>query len=276
MIHHLLTHTSGLASCFNETIGPVYAAKGIEAGICNLETDLEQTVIAMAGLPLLFEPGEGWEYGISSDVLGRVIEVASGMSLDRFLEDQICAPLGMKDTHFNVPNEKLPRLVAAYVPVDTCIRKVKQGERLRQEIRGKLVPISSDYCYGNTNQFLSGGGGLCSTASDFMRFCQMLLNGGELNGVRLLNEDTVKSMIVDQTGELASNFGFGFRIYADTPNIHSQLRGMYSWGGFWTTCFRISPRGDWILITMSQLAWPDDAKVWFVEYEKIAAESIMN
>ena len=162
-------------------------------------------------------------------------------------------------------------MATAYVPLESQMKELNYGvETTRRDI-----PISSDY-HLDGNKYFSGGGGLCSTASDFMRFCQMLLNGGELNGVRLLKEDTVKSMIVDQTGELASNFGFGFRIYASTPNIHAQLRGMYSWGGFWTTCFRVSPRGDWILITMSQLAWPDDAKVWFVEYEKIAAESIMN
>ena len=103
----------------------------------------------------------------------------------------------------------------------------------------------------------------------------MLLNGGQLNGVRLLKEETVKLMTVEQTGDLASNFGFGFTMFPDTPDVHAQLRDAYAWSGFWSTSFRISPRGDWILITMSQVEWDDQVTpAWFAEYEKIAAESI--
>jgi CubicO group peptidase (beta-lactamase class C family) len=105
----------------------------------------------------------------------------------------------------------------------------------------------------------------------------MLLNGGQLNGVRLLEEDTIKLMTVDQTGALSENFGFGFSMFPDDADVHEQLVDAYAWGGFWGTCFRISPRGDWIMITMSQLAWDEDATPkWTAEYEKIAAEAIIN
>ena len=126
----------------------------------------------LAGLPILFDPGDKFEYGMSTDVLGRVVEVTSGMTLDRFFEDKILKPLGMNDTMFRVPPEKRNRLVAVYIPADGGIRKLEGG---------KIGPgnVTSDYPYSESHRYLAGGGGLCSTASDYMRFCQMLLNGGQ-------------------------------------------------------------------------------------------------
>jgi CubicO group peptidase (beta-lactamase class C family) len=279
-IRHLLTHTSGLGSTFTDKLGPIYARHGIDAGLRGTPATLEQVIKNLAGQPLIADPGETWEYGKSTDVLGRVVEVASGVPLDRFIEDQICRPLGMEDTFFRVPDDGLSRLVAAYVPVDTCLRKVKQGEVLKQGPDASSITITSDYCYRKSNKYLAGGSGLCSTAKDYMRLCQMLLNGGQLDGKRLLQEKTVEMMTTNQTGDLPirdlpDQFGFGFTIYPDTKEVHEQLRDAYAWFGYWSTSFRISPRGDWILITMSQLAW--DAEVtptWFREYERLAAESI--
>jgi CubicO group peptidase (beta-lactamase class C family) len=217
---------------------------------------------------------------MSVDVLGRVVEVVSGMPFDRFIESKISRPLGMHDTFFRVPPDKRPRLVAAYVPVDACIRKIKPGEILREDLGGHLVEISSDYPCLDSHKFRSGGAGLCSTASDYMRFCQMLLNGGVLDGKRLLRKETVEMMTADHTGKLEDpdvpdQFGFGFTTFPDKPDVHEQLRGAYAWFGFWSTSFRISPRGDWIVITMAQRSWRDDETPgWFVDYEKIAAEAI--
>ena len=121
---------------------------------------------------------------------------------------------------------------------------------------------------------------MCSTASDYMRFCQMLKNGGEFNGVRLLKEETVGLMTTDKLNRLPTKnrppeFGFGFTIFPDEPDVHEQLRGAYAWFGYWTTSFRVSPRGDWVLITMSQRAWDDElTPAWFYQYEQIAAEAI--
>jgi CubicO group peptidase (beta-lactamase class C family) len=271
-IRHLLTHTSGL-TYESPKLKPIYDKRAISGGLCTTETTLEEMMKGLAELPLLFHPGEKFEYGMSTDVLGRVVEVASGTALDRFLEDNILRPLGMNDTSFKVPPEKLDRLVAAYIPTDTGIRKLPGGD----VGPGK---ITSDYPYSESHKYLSGGGGLCSTASDYMRLCQMLLNGGQLNGVRLLREDTVKMMATNQAGSESvpgspPEFGFGFTIFPDREDVHEQLRGAYAWFGFWSTSFRISPRGDWALVTMSQVVWDDKATpMWFAEYEKIAAEAI--
>ncbi|MHB0960085.1 MAG: serine hydrolase domain-containing protein [Pirellulaceae bacterium] len=271
-IRHLLTHTSGLGYTPTEKIGPIYKQHGITTGLCTSDVPLEQMIAELAGLPLLFHPGEKFQYGMSTDVLGRVVEVASGVTLDRFIEERVCRPLGMNDTFFKVPADKLPRLVTAYVPKQpTGIQRLEPGKLL--DYSG--TPLSSDYPTADTHKYFSGGGGLCSTAADYFRFCQMLLNGGEVNGTRLLRAETVEMMTVNQTGKLADGFGLGFGVMPDTDDVHEQLRDSYFWGGFWSTSFRISPRGDWILITMSQVAWEDDGMpVWGARYENFAAESI--
>ncbi len=270
-IRHLLTHTSGLGYNSTPRIGKIYSDQGVIAGLCSSETTLSEMMSRAGKVPIQFDPGTQWQYGFSTDVLGRVIEVASGKSLDEFIAEKICDPLGMHDTSFIVPPEKRSRVVAAYVPTETAIRRLKIGERLIHS----GDPISSDY-HLESNKCFSGGGGLCSTPSDYMRFCQMLLNGGELNGVRLLEEETIKLMTIDQTGTLSENFGFGLSMFPDAEDVDEQLRGAYAWSGFWGLCFRISPRGDWILVTMSQLAWDEEATPkWFAEYERIAAEAII-
>jgi CubicO group peptidase (beta-lactamase class C family) len=278
-IRDLLTHTSGLGSSYDEAVGPIYEKHGIQAGISCMKTSLDETMRELGRLPLTSHPGEKWVYGISTDVLGRVVEVATGTTVDRFIEDQVCRPLGMRDTYFKVPTEKLPRLVAAYFPGNTSLRKVEKGETLRRKFGAGAITVSSDYCYGESNRYLSGVGGLCSTATDYMRFCQMLLNGGQLGGVRLLREDTAKMMTANQIGGLVmpgvpGKFGFGFAITPDTDDIHSQLRGSYYWMGYWSTSFRMSPRGDWIVITIAQLAWDKATLDWFARYDAIAAEAV--
>jgi len=270
-IRHLLTHTSGLGYPFTKLLGPLYEQHNIPSGCVSTSVTLEENMKRLAGLPLLFSPGERWEYGMSTDVLGRVVEVASAVPLDRFLEERVFSPLGMKDTFFKVPSRKLPRLVSAYFPAEGAIRKLKDSEIVKD---GHEL-ISADYPYLESHKYVSGGGGLCSTAADYMRFCEMLANLGELNGARLLREDTVKEMTTNQLVNLPDRFGFGFGISGDTDDIHKQLRGSYGWAGYWSTSFRISRQRDWILITMSQVAWDDKATpMWFAEYEKIAAESI--
>jgi CubicO group peptidase (beta-lactamase class C family) len=279
-IRHLLTHTSGIGYSFSATLGPIYDQHGIPCGLCRTDDSLAEVMVDLAKMPLLFHPGEQYEYGMSTDVLGRVVEVVSGMPFDRFVESQVCHPLSMHDTFFTVPPDKRSRLVAAYVPVENCLRKIKPGEILREDLGGHLVEISSDYPYVDSHEFRSGGGGLCSTPSDYMRFCQMLLNGGVLGGKRLLRRETVEMMTADQTGKLEDpdvpdQFGFGFTTFPDKPDVHEQLRGAYAWFGFWFTSFRISPRGDWIVVTMAQRSWTDDVTPeWIADYEEIAAEAI--
>jgi CubicO group peptidase (beta-lactamase class C family) len=172
--------------------------------------------------------------------------------------------------------------VAAYIPEDGHIEKLELGEKRVHD----GAPVSSDY-HLERNNCMSGGGGLCSTASDYMRFCQMLLNGGELDGKRLLRRETVEMMTLDQLRgveipdpttppDLIDQFGLGFTIYDDqNPNEH--LRGAYAWFGFWSTSFRIAPRGDWIIVTMSQVAWDENVTpAWYAEYERIAVDATEN
>jgi CubicO group peptidase (beta-lactamase class C family) len=273
-IRHLLTHTSGLAYNSSEKLGNIYNEAAISGGLSTTGVTLEQMTRRLAALPLLFDPGEKFEYGMSTDVLGRVVEVVSGMTLDRYFADRILQPLGMSDTYFKLPPQKVERLVAAYCRGDAGIEKLKAGE---------LGPNNetSDYPYVENHRYLSGGGGLCSTASDYMRFCQMLLGGGELDGRRLLRKETIDLMTTNQVGhleladlEVIGRFGFGFTSYPDEDRVPEQLRGAYAWFGAWSTSFRISPRGDWILVTMSQLLWDEEATPkWFAEYERIAAEA---
>jgi CubicO group peptidase (beta-lactamase class C family) len=270
-IRHLLTHTSGLGYPSTPHLGALYEQHGIPCGCVSAPVTLEENMRKLAGVPLLFHPGEKWEYGMSTDVLGRVIEVVSAVTLDRFFETEIFTRLGMKDTFFKVPREKVPRLVAAYIPLEAGIRKLKDGEIVKHG----ADPISADYPYLESHRYLSGGGDLCSTVTDYMRFCQMLLNRGQLDSVRLLREETIGMMTTNQLGTLPNRFGFGFGIMPETDDIHRQLRGSYNWGGYWSTSFRISPRGDWILITTSQVAWDDKAtSAWFTQYEKIATEAV--
>ena len=269
-IRHLLTHTSGLGYNSTDKIGTIYDENGIISGLSGSGVTLEMMMRKLGKLPLTFHPGEQWQYSLSTDVLGRVVEVVSGVTLDRFIADQLCRPLGMRDTFFIVPPDKRNRLVPAYLPTENGLRKLPEGENLTY----LKTPISADY-HLDSNKYRSGGGGLCSTPTDFMRFCQMLLNGGELNGVRLLRSETVRMMNTNQVGKLSAGFGLGFGVMPDTEEIHEQLRGSFAWGGFWSTSFRISPRGDWIYLAMSQAAWDGkSAPAWAPDYEKIAAESI--
>jgi CubicO group peptidase (beta-lactamase class C family) len=277
-IRHLLTHTSGLGYTISETTGPMYLQNRILGGLCSDELSLEDAMKRLGRLPLRFDPGEQWYYSMSTDVLGRVVEVASGLSLDEFIEERLCGPLGMSDTFFRVPHGKRSRLVAAYLPDGGSIRRMKDNESIIFDVRGPAhgpVPLSCSYCYDEANKYLSGGAGLCSTAPDYWRFCQMLLNGGKLNGVRLLQKQTVEAMTTNQVGRLSDGFGLGFGVLPDKNDVPEPLRNSYHWGGFWSTSFRIAPRGNWTVIAMAQTAPSEDVVGWADHYERIAAEAIL-
>jgi len=208
------------------------------------DTTLADFISALARLPLAHQPGEVWEYGLSADVLGRVVEVASGEPLDQFLQSRLFTPLHMVDTGFYVPKAKLDRLVDAPMPERPRIWDVTRPARL-----------------------FSGGGGLVSTAPDYLRFCQMLLNGGELDGVRVLSPQAVQQMTTDalppdisifgnEIGALAGrSFGLGFAVRTDP--VHSWTPGSvgsFSWAGLWGTQFWIDPAEKLIGLQMIQAA----------------------
>jgi CubicO group peptidase (beta-lactamase class C family) len=248
----LLRHTSGLTYPWNETVGPAYAAAGAADGLNPYDGTIADSVKRLAGLPLLFNPGERFEYSLSVDVLGRLVEVVSGMSLDEFFRTRIFGPLGMKDTCFYPSAEVLPRLAAAYI--------YREGEGLvrfpDQPIVEGSFSYSADYPYRGPKKLFSGGAGLCSTAADYACFCQMMLNGGRLGSVRLLSRKSVELMTTDHLGRISPDQGFGLGFGIDGvkgPLTELGSPGAFNWGGFFYTAFSIDPKEELIVIFMGQL-----------------------
>ena len=182
-IWNLLTHTSGLTYHWNERLGPLYNDAGITHGLLQDESTLAEKMKVLATIPLLHQPGERVEYGLSIDVLGYLVEVVSGMPLDQFFAERIFEPLGMTDTHFFIPEAKRERLATVYERIDGGPITRKPNE---PTVAGSLI-YSTDYPYNGPKTYFSGGAGLVSTASDYARFAQMILNHGEFDGIRLLS-----------------------------------------------------------------------------------------
>jgi CubicO group peptidase (beta-lactamase class C family) len=252
-IFHLLTHTSGLTYPWNPRLGKAYREAGIGTGLLQQEGSTGDSIKKLASLPLLFQPGDAWEYSLSDDVLGYLVEKVSGMPLDRFLEERIFKPLGMKDSYFFLPDDKVPRLATAYTYyADKGLQPFSEGKVVTE---GNIA-YSSDYPYRGPKTYFSGGGGLCSTAEDYYRFCQMMLNGGELNGTRLLSRKSVELMTLNHVQGKVDDFGYGLGFGTNSePRFLTELGsvGAYYWGGFYYTSFVIDPREDMIAIFMGQL-----------------------
>ncbi|NND80662.1 MAG: beta-lactamase family protein [Maribacter sp.] len=243
----ILRHTSGLGYGWSGGFVDTLYYQSRENGIKNTKEFVQN----ITKIPLYQEPGTGWQYGVSTDVCGYLIEVLSGMPLDKYLKSKIFDPLQMGDTFFEVPDDKDDRLVTNYTYKD-----------------GQLVPIDhpTNSNYTKEVTFFSGGGGLVSSTSDYLKFCQMLLNGGELNNRRLLGRKTVELMTMDHTKGIpyargpvvlpmnGNGFGLGFSMVndvADSGIIGSK--GIYGWGGAAGTVFRIDPEEELIYIMMIQL-----------------------
>ena len=252
-ILHLLTHTSGLTYQWNPRLGKSYLDAGIGAGILQQPGTIGQAVKKLAGIPLLFQPGDTWEYSLADDVLGRLVEVVSGMPLDQFLQQRIFTPLGMKDTEFFLPPDKVARLATAYTYYsDKGLQPIAENQMVKEG----LFSYSADYPYRGPRTYFSGGGGLCSTAEDYYRFCQMLLNGGELNGVRILSRKSVELISQNHVqGKLNElGYGLGFGVISEPKFLHELGSiGSYYWGGFYYTSFDIDPKEELIAIFMGQL-----------------------
>jgi CubicO group peptidase (beta-lactamase class C family) len=259
-IRDLLTHTSGLTYGFMmaHPVDAMYRAAGID-GANTVGMTLEEFVEKLSDIPLLFSPGTEWSYSVATDVCGRLVEILSGMSLDKFFETRIFKPLGMVDTAFHVPADKLPRFASNYF----------KNPVTRKE--GLMDKGDATSTYAKPPSFLSGGGGLVSTMSDYWRFCQMLVNGGEFNGARIVSRKTVEFMRLnhlpgDKTmaemsssafSELASEgtgFGLGFAVTLDPAELQQiGSVGNFSWGGAASTYFWIDPEEDMVAILMTQL-----------------------
>jgi len=232
-IRHLLTHTSGIVYGWGQSyVDSLYRVTGV--GGWDSAT-IGDKVKILATLPLKFQPGTAWEYGLSIDVAGYLVEVLSGIPLDEFFQTRIFTPLKMEDTGFFVPEEKHERLAEVYYRDGE--RKLQPGGTMGE--RFKKPPT-----------LFSGGGGLVSTMDDYLTFCRMLLNGGRLNGVKVLEEATVKMIMSDQlpaSARYQEGIGYGLSGQVDLET------GVYSWAGAASTNFLIYPSKQTIIITYSQL-----------------------
>jgi CubicO group peptidase (beta-lactamase class C family) len=241
-IHHLLTQTSGLAyGIFHPIAGPVYAPFRVTETWSKDSLSLEMNVKQIAQLPLLHEPGEQFTYGINTEVLARIVEIASGMPLDKYLEEKIYKPLGMNDTYFFLPEEKAHRLVEVWYRGDRKAADFPESFR-------------DDYPVKDHKMYFSGGGGISSTAPDYMKFANTLLNKGSLNGVRILKKETVEKMMSNQIGsvslEKGVQFGYGAALHTE-DGAFNRKKGRYSWGGFWLTNFWIDPARNMVVVVIS-------------------------
>ncbi|WP_297090179.1 serine hydrolase domain-containing protein [uncultured Draconibacterium sp.] len=234
-IRHLLTHTSGISYGWdpNSYVDSVYRATFDSAW----DGKLEDKMPLLAEQPLNFQPGTQWLYGLSIDVAGFLVEVISGMSFDEYLQQKVFGPLKMDDTGFYVPEEKHERLCTLYSPAED----------------GSLIPSDDRFAeaFKQPATLLSGGGGLVSTIDDYARFCTMLLNGGELDGVKVLEPTTVKMIMSDQLPEGAI-YDNGKRGYGLAGAVDFET-GEYSWAGAASTNFWINPTDQLIIITATQI-----------------------
>lgn len=257
-IKDLFTHTSGLTYGFmnSHPVDAVYRAN--EIGGMAVGGTLEEMVHKLADIPLQFTPGSQWNYSVSTDVLGYLVQLFSGLDLDEYVAERITSPLGMADTGFMVPASKLERFAACY-------------ERVRRDDSFRLQddPVQSGYLQRPT--FFSGGGGMVSTLDDYHQFTKMLLGRGELAGVRLLGRKTVEYMtrnhmpgncdlaamgqpVFSETPYEGIGFGLGFSVVVD-PAAANVLDspGEFAWGGAASTYFWIDPTEELIVIFMTQL-----------------------
>jgi CubicO group peptidase (beta-lactamase class C family) len=268
-IRDLLRHTSGLnyAGPRDEKGDPMFA----KAGVMQPGITIEEAVKRVGKVPLVHQPGAIWDYSISQDVLGRLIEVVSGKTLDKFFEERIFKPLGMVDSGFYVPQEKWDRLTTLYTPNPD--KTIKRHAGPPQE------------SYKKPATMLMGGAGLVSTAMDYARFCQMLLNGGELDGARILSRKTVELMSADHLGSLprAGNLlgpgvGFGLTFAVNlgpgkNGNIGSE--GEYNWGGAAGTRFWIDPKEQMIGVFMIQIL-PHTNLIYGAQFKQLAYQAIVD
>lgn len=271
-LRHLLTHSSGIGygGFTNPQENPVNQA-WMDAGfagwyLASREEPIRETIRTMASLPLMAQPGEEWIYGYNIDILGAVIEVASGKPLDEFLDEEIFTPLGMDDTHFYLPPEKSDRLSKVYLGVGN-----PDGGLEPAPDEGSMQG-QGEYVTGPRTNF-SGGAGLLSTASDYAKFLQMTLNGGQLNGERILSPKTVELMTADHLNGLpfqeGSGFGLGFGVLKDL-GARGALGsvGEYRWGGAYHSTYWVDPRENLVVVYMSQLRSPNPG---LDDYDKLRA-----
>lgn len=245
----LLTHASGISYAFIETpLQQAYKRNGVIDGLTEENIKLETVMEKLASQPLLFDPGVAWAYGLNTDLLGYLVEVVSGKALDQYFADEIFAPLRMDDTYFYLPDSKAGRLVTLYADVDGL--KVSKGDESSIYLDNPNYPIEGARTY------FSGGAGLSSTAMDYARLIEMLLNNGELDGARILSRKSVELMRsprADSDQDGMADFGLGFSVITDL-GADGELgsEGLYRWGGAFATSYWIDPEENLVAVLMMQ------------------------
>ena len=277
-IHSLMTHTSGLTYDFHfaNEVDALYRANGFNWGAPG---NLEETCEALASLPLLFDPGTEWNYSYSTDVLGRIVELVSGQSLDDYLVEHVTGPLGMVDTGFEVPAADVERFAANYTTATLASRTAagNTGPTMptyRPDDPGLQRTLMDDprqSAYLGPPKILSGGGGLVSTMGDYHRFTKMLRSGGELDGARIIGPRTLDFMasnhlpggadltecgraLFSEAAFDGVGFGLGFSVVLDPAKAKVvSSKGEFAWGGAASTAFWVDPAEDITLVFLTQL-----------------------
>ncbi|MBD8487600.1 beta-lactamase family protein [Echinicola sp. CAU 1574] len=248
-IRHLLTHTSGLGYGVidgDERMRMIYTKAGVTDLFTTENITIGESVKKLAKLPLHFNPGEQYRYSEGLDVLGYLVEVVSGKPFDEFLRERIFDPLGMDDTWFYLPKNKGNRLVT--------VQEKKEGKWMPYPV----TFYDTNYPKVGARAFFSGGAGLSSTAKDYATFLQMYLNGGHLNGVRILSRTTVASIMGNQTGDLFGGdnkyYGLAFGVVTEKGEDHGGMgsEGTFDWGGYFNTQYFADPKEQVIGILMKQ------------------------
>jgi CubicO group peptidase (beta-lactamase class C family) len=260
-IEHLLTHTAGLTyGIGNSPVDSIYRG----ASLLRANQTIEEFADTIARLPLLFSPGTAWNYSVAMDVLGRVVEVVSGKTFDRYLEDEIFEPLGMDETAFHATLAMAGRITTLY----------------SRGLDGKLSPRRPllRAVNGAEGKLFGGGGGLLSSVSDYLRFTQMLLNGGELDGHRVLNRETVALMMhnhiplslipikppVPNWPPGRNGYGYGGAVCVDSADAGPESQGIYRWAGAGATFFWIDSKEDLVAMVWAQFS---GSEVWSIDNE---------
>ncbi|HVX51070.1 MAG TPA: serine hydrolase domain-containing protein, partial [Chitinophagaceae bacterium] len=265
----LLTHTSGIdyAAIGSPQMVAIYAKAGIPVGLGNPAENLVERMKALAGLPLVHQPGEKWTYSLGIDVAGALVEIISGTNLEDYLMQKIFRPLGMKDTYFNVPANKANRLATVYTE-DSLQHIIPWGKTFRD--------IDPSYPLMKKHYF-SGGAGLTSTAFDYAIFLQMMLNGGKYNGVQVLAPRTVQIMTSGQLDFMFNgmdNFGIGFEITSDKSAARMPRNaGSFSWGGYFGTTYWADPRAKMVCLIMTQQT-PNSHGDLATKFEQLVYQSL--
>ena len=254
-VRNLLNHTSGISYQWSPVVGKLYHDANITHGLVQDTSTIVEKMKVLAKMPLVNQPGEAWEYGLNIDVLGALVEIWSGKTFAEFLKERLFGPLGMNDTQFFLPAEKVSRIATVYTPGDGKLKRWPDAP----VIEGPMI-YTSTYPYIGPQTYFSGGGGLTSTAEDYARFLQAMLNKGTFEGTRILSRKTVELMTTNSIANLSIlgrpgfKFGLGFSVLeAVDEGSELESTGNFGWGGFWYTHVFVDPGEELIGVFMAQM-----------------------